>query len=85
MRTRQKQRVETSGDPLGVSNTTETMEQKKTTSWTPMGQEIDKGLAPANQTVSFMVGLSDSLNLDHRHAIKEDSKVVNRDWVNHQA
>ena len=40
--TRQLQRVEIPGDPWGVSNTTETLEQKKTTSWTPMGQETDK-------------------------------------------
>ena len=42
MRTRQLQRVETPGDPIGVRNTTETLEQKKTTSWTSMGQEADK-------------------------------------------
>ena len=32
MRTRQLQRVETPGNPMNVSNTTETLEQKKTTS-----------------------------------------------------
>ena len=33
MRTQQLQRAETPGDPSGVSNITETLEQKKTTSW----------------------------------------------------
>ena len=45
MMTRQlyiKHMVETPGDPWGVSNTTEKMEQMRTTSWTPMGQRTDK-------------------------------------------
>ena len=46
MRTRQLQCVETRGDSLGVSNTTNTLEQKNTTSWAPMGQETDKCQAP---------------------------------------
>ena len=58
MRTRQLQRVETPGDSLGVSNTTETLEQKKTTNWIPMGQETDKCQSPTNQILSFMLGLS---------------------------
>ena len=32
------QRVETPEDSLGISNTTETLEQKNSTSWTSMGQ-----------------------------------------------
>ena len=43
---------------MSVSNTTETPEQKKTTSWTSMGQETDKCPAPTNQIFSFMLGLS---------------------------
>ena len=52
-RTQQLQRVETPGDPLGVSNTTDTLEQKKTTSWIPLGQQRDKCSAP-NQPNSFL-------------------------------
>ena len=44
---RQLQRVETPGNPLGISNTTETLQQKKATSWNPMGQETDK--SPGNK------------------------------------
>ena len=36
----------TPGDPWGVDNTTGTLEQKKTNSWTPVGQAADKK-APA--------------------------------------
>ena len=53
IRTRQLQRVETPGAPMGVSNITETQEQKKTS----MGQETDKCPAPTNQIFSFMLGL----------------------------
>ena len=83
---RQLQCVETPGDPLRFSNTTETLEQKKTTSVTPMNQETGKCPAPTNLIVSFILGLSWDYNRGtHRHAIKEDNKVVNRDCVNHQA
>ena len=34
------------GDPWGVEQPTETLEQKKTNSWTPLGQATDKK-APA--------------------------------------
>ena len=44
----QFQYVETPRDSLGVNNTTETLEQKKNTSWTPMGQETDKCPAPTD-------------------------------------
>ena len=37
----------TPGDPWGVEQPTETLEQKKTNSWTPVGQETDKK-APAS-------------------------------------
>ena len=32
----------TPGDPLGVEQPTETLEQKKTNSWTTVGQATDK-------------------------------------------
>ena len=35
-------RVETPGDPLGVSNTTEALVHTKSNSWTPMGKETEK-------------------------------------------
>ena len=41
--------------------------------------------APANVTESFMPEPSLSLSPDPRRAIKEVCKVINRDWVNHQA
>ena len=62
MRTRQLQRVETPGDPCGVGNTTETLEQKQTTSCTPMGQETVKYTPPTNPTFSFIMGQSLSRN-----------------------
>ena len=36
----------TPGDPWGVEQPTETLEQKKTNTWTPVGQATDKK-APA--------------------------------------
>ena len=55
---RQLQQADTPGDLYGASSTNETLEQKKATSWTPMGQERDKSPASINQIVSFMFGQS---------------------------
>ena len=39
----------TPGDPWGIEQLTETLEQKKTNSWTPVDQATDKqALAPTN-------------------------------------
>ena len=70
------QRLETLWDPWGVSNTTETLEQKKITSWTPIGQETDKCLAPINQIVSFVLGLHSFWAPTHRHAFKRTAKLL---------
>ena len=49
MRTRQKRVATDTGDPWGVEQPTETLEQKKTNSWTPVGQATDKNApAPTN-------------------------------------
>ena len=49
---------------LEIQMVSATLEQRKTTSWTPMGQETDKSPASTNTIVSFMFGLSESLNPD---------------------
>ena len=81
----QLQRAETLGDPMGVSNTTETLEQKKTTSWTSMGQEQTSVQPQPTKYLALCWGYHRVWTPTHRRAIKEDSKVFNRDWVNHQA
>ena len=43
---------------------------------TPTISSIEKSLSRNHHSV---------LSLTHWHAIKEESKVVNRDWVDHQA
>ena len=39
----------TPGDPWGVEQPTETLEQKKTNTWTPVGQATDKKAPAPNQ------------------------------------
>ena len=53
------------GDPGVRNNTTGTLEQKKTNSWTPVGQATDKKLRPKPTKInSFMSGPSSSLTPD---------------------
>ena len=62
----------------------ETLEQQKSNSWTPVGPTKDRSLGP-----SQLKALCQSQPLvwgpTHRRAINEVCKVVIRDWVNHQA
>ena len=55
-------------------------------SWTPMGPTKDRQSRP-NQLYWKFLGrsLHKVWGTTSRRAIKEGSKVVNRDWVNHQA
>ena len=58
--------------------------QKKKNRWTPVGQATDKKLRPQPTKInSFMSGHHCVWRPTHRRAIKEGSKVINRDWVKH--
>ena len=73
------------GDPRGVEQPTETLEKKKTNNWTPVGQATDKKCSGPNQLKSIALcrGHHWVWPPTHRRAIKEESKVINRDWVKH--
>ena len=63
---------------------TGTLEQKKTNSWTPVGQATDKKLRPKpTKIIALCRGHHWVWRPTHRRAIKEGSKVINRDWVKH--
>ena len=79
MRSQQKP---TPGDPWGVEQPTETLEQKKTNNWTPVSQATDKSSGP-NQLkyIALCRGHHWVWRPTHLHEIKEGSKIINRDWV----
>ena len=68
----------TPGDPWGVEQPTETLEQKRKKK--KKKKQLNPG-GPSNGQKSS--GPSLSLTPTHRRAIKEQSEVINRDWVKH--
>lgn len=69
MRTRLIQRVETAWESWDV-NTTGTLEQKTTTSWTQLGEETNKYPAPINQIFSCILGAITVWTSTNQRAIK---------------
>ena len=62
------------------------LEQKKSNSWTPVGPTKDRSSSPNQLCLQFKAGAIITTEArPGQRAIKEGSKVVNRDWVNHQA
>ena len=61
-----------------------TLEQQKSNSWTPVGPTKDRSSGPSQLNWKLYAGTIIKSEA-HRRAIKEICKVVNRDWINHQA
>ena len=83
MRTRQKQCVAT-GTWRSLGCRTTPLEQKKTQQLNPGGPiNRQKKIRPQPTKIALCRGHHCILGLTDRRAIKEGSKVINRDWVKH--
>ena len=76
-RTHRMSKLPDDGDPWAPNNLL-TSEQKKNTSWTPVGQATDKKLWPQPTKINSHHRVWCPT---HRRAIKEGSILINQDWV----
>ena len=58
------------------------LELQKFSSWTPMGSTKDRSLSPNQLNWKYLGRAIIKRGPTRRLTVKEDSKVVNRDWVN---
>ena len=68
-------------DETQQQTNSETLEEQKTNSWTPVGPTKDRSSGPSQLNWKLYAGGI----ITHWWAIKEVCKVVNRELVNHQA